>query len=140
MDGGGEGFFPVTKRLKKRSDFMQIYRHGVTGKGIYFTLQILSCPRSNRLGIIIPRGWGTAVQRNRIKRLIRETFRRHGDIFSGVDIIVRPHEVCRGRRAEEIERFLIEEFHKLAARMEVKHGKGESLPDERGIHPDAAGA
>ncbi len=116
MDGGGERSFPVTKRLKKRSDFIQIYRHGVAREGTYFTLQILSSPGSTRLGIIIPRGWGTAVQRNRIKRLIREVFRRHTEIFSGVDIIVRPHEVCKGRRAEEIEQFLIEEFYKLRSR------------------------
>lgn len=116
MDGGGERSFPATKRLKKRSDFIQIYRHGVAREGTYFTLQILSSPGSTRLGIIIPRGWGTAVQRNRIKRLIREVFRRHTEIFSGVDIIVRPHKVCKGRRAEEIEQFLIEEFYKLRSR------------------------
>ena len=113
MDGGGKRSFPATKRLKKRSDFIQVYRHGVASEGTYFTLQILSSPGTIRLGIVIPRRWGTAVQRNRIKRLIREAFRRHAEIFAGVDIIVRPHEVCKGSRAEEIERFLIEEFHKL---------------------------
>ena len=136
---GGEGRFPATKRLKKRSDFTRVYRHGMAIEGMYFTFQILSGAGSSRLGIAIPRGWGIAVERTRIKRLIREAFRRHAEIFSGLDIIVRPHEACKGRRAEEIEKFLIEEFQ-AAARMEVKHGKGDSLPDERGIRPDATGA
>ena len=136
---GGEGRFPATKRLKKRSDFTRVYRYGMAIEGIYFSFQILPGAGSSRLGIAIPRGWGMAVERTRIKRLIREAFRRHAEIFSGFDIIVRPHEACKGQRAEEVEKSLIEEFQ-AAARMEVKHGKGDRLPDKRGIRPDATGA
>ena len=110
MVDGGEGRFPATKRLKKRLDFKRVYRRGMAIEGSYFTFQLLPRAGSSRLGITIPRGWGTAVERNRVKRLLREAFRRHGEIFFGMDIIVRPHEVCKGRRAEEIEGLLIEEF------------------------------
>ena len=139
MVDGGEGRFPATRRLKKRSDFKRIHHHGKAIEGTYFTLQILPMVGRSRLGITIPRGWGNAVQRNRIKRLIREAFRRHGEIFSGMDTIVRPHGACKGRRAEEIEQSLVEEV-RAAVGMEVERGKGNSLPDERGIHSDAAGA
>jgi len=138
MVNGGEGLFPATKRLKRRSDFQRIYRDGEAIEGTYFTLHILPRVGSNRLGISISRGWGTAVERNRIKRLIREAFRRHDEIFSDMDTIVRPHEVCKGHRAKEIENSLIGEF-RAAVRMEVEHGKRDSLPDERRIRPDAAG-
>lgn len=49
--------------------------------------------RYNRLGISVHRKTGGAVRRNRIKRLIREVFRLHRDLFPpSCDIVftVRP--------------------------------------------------
>lgn len=80
------------------------------------------------MAIVLPRRWGTAVERNRIKRLLRETFRRNSTLFSGMDIIVRPHEVCKGCRMEEIERSLVKEF-RAAAGMEVTDEQRDGFPD-----------
>ena len=42
-----------------------------------------------RLGLAIPRKQiRKAVERNRIKRLIRESFRRHQDLLHGLDVVV----------------------------------------------------
>ena len=42
-----------------------------------------------RLGLAIPRKQiRRAVERNRIKRLIRESFRRHQDLLQGLDVVV----------------------------------------------------
>ena len=42
-----------------------------------------------RLGLAIPRKQiRRAVERNRVKRLIRESFRRHQDLLRGLDVVV----------------------------------------------------
>lgn len=115
-------------RLKKRSDYRRVYRCGVARKRTHFSFYIFQREGPARLGIVIKRRWGTAVKRNRIKRIIRETFRRNSEVFTGMDIIVRPHEVCQGCEAEEVKRLLIKEFRE-AADTEVKNEPGKSLSD-----------
>lgn len=45
-------------------------------------------PGATRLGITTSRKLGNAVQRNRVKRLVREAFRRHKLLFpSGLDLV-----------------------------------------------------
>ena len=46
---------------------------------------------STRLGISVGRAYGSAVRRNRVKRLIREAFRRvRYQLPAGIDLIVVP--------------------------------------------------
>lgn len=110
VHAGGAGRFPVTARLKRRSDLWRVYRCGVARSGVLFSLHFLPREGEGRLGILVPRRWGAAVERSRVKRLLREAFRRHRRLFAGVDLVVRLHEGCKGRRAEEVERLLVEEF------------------------------
>jgi ribonuclease P protein component len=95
MLDGGDSRFPATMRLKRRNDFLAVYRNGSTWKGSCFCLHVLRREQGTRLGVVIPRSWGTAVERNRMKRLLREAFRRSALHLPSVDIIVKPTKACR---------------------------------------------
>ncbi len=85
---------PKTCLLRKNGEFDRVYRQGrrLHGKGfsLIFTANAMEY---NRLGISVQKKTGRAVDRNRIKRIIRESFRLHRDSFpvkSDIVLTVRP--------------------------------------------------
>ena len=87
--------FPRSMRLSKRKDFQRIF-NARERKGIG-PLLIYALPNGlghNRLGLSVSRRVGRAVQRNRIKRLLREAFRlSQHELPTSYDLIIvgRPH-------------------------------------------------
>jgi ribonuclease P protein component len=70
--------FPKTARLRKRAEFVNLSRRGVKLQSANFVVVIWAKgQQENRLGITVSGKVGNAVTRNRIKRSIREYFRRH---------------------------------------------------------------
>jgi len=78
---GGHALRPAD-RLKKRYEFRQVQ---LTGRHIHTPhFLIVVQPNSlenTRLGITVTKKVGNAVQRNRIKRVVREVFRRNRHLF-----------------------------------------------------------
>jgi ribonuclease P protein component len=66
-------------RLSRSKDFDAVYRQGTSASTRYLTLHWF--PREDdpegdpRLGLAVPRAVGSAVVRNRVKRLLRESWR-----------------------------------------------------------------
>ena len=68
--------FGRDERIRKRQDYLRIYQQGVRRTSARFT--IITCRNRTgvrRLGMTVSKKAGNAVQRNRIKRLLREFFR-----------------------------------------------------------------
>jgi ribonuclease P protein component len=95
-------------RIIKRTDFETIYRKGLRFSNAKFRIHILDQePNSfGRLGLSITKRVGNAVVRNRLKRAIREWFRKKKDTFQGLDIIVSAKTDSVELDASEISKYL----------------------------------
>jgi len=109
-------------RLSRSRDFDAVYRHGRSVSTRFLTLYWF--PRDDdgdpRLGLAVPKGVGSAVVRNRIKRRLRELWRARLDrIPRGRDyvLIVRGGlpEAAEARGAEWLGERVDEVLGKAAA-------------------------
>lgn len=88
--------FPKSHRLQRREDFNAAYEAKV--RETRGPLAVYARPNGlphNRIGISTSRKVGIAVRRNRIRRLLRESFRQlQHELPQGYDllVIVRAHE------------------------------------------------
>jgi ribonuclease P protein component len=74
--------FPREIRLRRRGDYLRVQRDGRKVHSAHFLALGVSTPgQPTRLGITVSRKVGDAVRRNRVKRLLREAFRLHREIF-----------------------------------------------------------
>ena len=87
---------PKSRHLRLPAEFQAVYEGKVRESRGPLTLYALPNKLDHpRLGMSVSRKVGTAVRRNRIRRLLREAFRllQH-DLPQGYDwvVVVRPHE------------------------------------------------
>ncbi len=87
----GSQRFPARVRLTKPAEFQHVFKHCRFRVGSRW-MTLLAAPNtlgSARLGLAISRKVArTAVARNRIKRLVRESFRHNRDQICPLDIVV----------------------------------------------------
>jgi len=83
--------FSRDDRLRKRREFEECYASGVRVSGRHIQLFLLARKgaATPRIGISVGRRTGDAVTRNRLKRRLREIFRRNrAGLPAGVQIVV----------------------------------------------------
>ncbi len=105
--------FPKTARLRKRAQFIKLSRTGGKFQAAHFVvISEASDAMESRLGITVSGKVGNSVVRNRIKRLIREFFRRHRSVLprsTDFLVIARPSAATLPGKviAAELERAMI---------------------------------
>jgi ribonuclease P protein component len=106
--------FPKTLRLLRRAEFRRVYEEGQRRSAPLCTVFIRSNGLPNtRLGITVPRALGNAVHRNRMKRRLREVFRRlRLALPGGWDIVVNPRPATAEVPFETLTKELLRIFPK----------------------------
>jgi ribonuclease P protein component len=82
--------FSRDDRLRKRREFEECYASGVRISGRFLQVFLRARPGKPRLGISVPKRTGNAAVRNRLRRRVRELFRRQREILgtTGMDLVV----------------------------------------------------
>ena len=76
-----ENFTPL-ERIRKKKDFLHLYKKGKRYRGKYFVLIYLSNELTfSRVAVVASKKLGNAVQRNRTKRWLRTLFRRNKELL-----------------------------------------------------------
>ena len=76
-------------KLKKSWQFSKVYKGGSKYFSDLFIFYVLpNNTQETRIGLTVTKKVGTSVQRNRIKRVIREVFRSFDEIKPGNDLVV----------------------------------------------------
>jgi ribonuclease P protein component len=105
VSGTPTGKFPKSAHLLKHADFQRVYRQGrrhFSGNMTVFYLRAATVPEVQthevRIGFTVPRALGPSVERNRIRRRMREAVRRNLQLLAdvaGVDVVFNPKRTAR---------------------------------------------
>ena len=110
-------------RLKKRSDFVAVKRHGRWWSNSLLTLRVLPNDLdASRIGFLVGRRVGCAVVRNRVKRRLREIARQEA-VSKGWDVVV----IARAQMADvpfaDAQRALRDLWRRAQVNLPPEYGK-----------------
>jgi ribonuclease P protein component len=85
--------FAAADRLHRSAEFLRLQRNGVRFSGPHFVVyagNLENEPERSRLGVTVSRRIGIAVVRNRVKRRVRECFRKElrAQLPAGTSMVV----------------------------------------------------
>jgi len=98
--------------LKNKQEFDKVFDKGKRYHGEVLTAVLAKATGPAKLGIIVSHKYGGAVARNRIKRKIREAFRKVTEKMTGVEFVVMPKEQAKRAKTPEIITDLSNIIHK----------------------------
>ena len=95
--------------LKKNDDFQRVYKGRKTKADPFLVVYVLenTCGY-NRLGISASKKVGNSIQRNRAKRLMKESYRLNAEKFlEGYDLIFIARNTINGKKQKDVEKSLL---------------------------------
>ena len=106
-----------TESLRKNQQFQFVYKNGKSYANKYMVMYVKKNGLEiNRLGISVSKKVGNSVVRHRVKRLIKESYRLHENIFNnGLDIVIVGRQSAATVGYEEVEQALLHlgKLHKM---------------------------
>jgi ribonuclease P protein component len=103
------------ERIRKKKDFLVLYRKGYRYRSPYFNLIGLSSALAySRVGVVASRKVGNAVARNKAKRWMRDLFRRNKELLrSPVDLLIVASAAIREATWAELEESYLQAVGKI---------------------------
>lgn len=119
MSARGAGRFPRRERLTSRSDFQAVFKHGARVERPSVVVLWKNGGRTRRVGFAVSRQMRGAVQRNRVRRRLREAYRaaRGGVETAGADVVVVARRAALTEPFEKLVRDLRSALDAIAERM-----------------------
>ena len=104
-----------TLSLRLNNDFRRLYSRGKSFAGAYVVVYTMKTRRPyKRLGLTVGKSFGKAVKRNRMKRLMRESYRAiEGNIPDSYDFVIVARSRAIGTSMSQIKRDMEYVFGKL---------------------------
>ena len=97
---------PRSRILKKKKDFQAVYSRGKSYANRFLVLYVFrSKGFQGKVGFAAGKKLGNAVKRNRIKRLLRESYRMHqSEIEEGVSLLLVGRKAALAVKCQELEK------------------------------------
>ena len=105
QDLSGGFCLPKTQRLKTPADFQSVYSSKQWGGSKYFTFNVLANDddRKNTLGVTVSKKVSKrAVDRNYLKRVMREFYRVRQSELTGVNLVLTAKPSSKGANSETL--------------------------------------
>ena len=114
--------FPHSARLTHKKDFQRVFDHATKSGDPCFTVLFTGNQQDHsRLGLAITKKMvKRAVDRNRIKRIVRESFRLNQHRLGAVDIVVLARNSTKERASQLLFASLEKHWNRLEERCQVK--------------------
>jgi ribonuclease P protein component len=106
-------------RLRSNQDYREVLKGGrsvADNLAVLYVLQRSVPEGANRFGVSVPRRFGTAVARNRVRRLFWEAYRQDAALLRpGLDLVLIPRVGARGKGYHDA----VSSLHGLLARQRL---------------------
>ncbi|HVO60564.1 MAG TPA: ribonuclease P protein component [Terriglobales bacterium] len=106
-DSGARKLYPRSMRLLRHADFERVYQQGRRHFSAHMTVFYLrrQDTKSARVGYTVSRALGGAVDRNRVKRRLREAVRLScPELHGPLDIVINPKKSLLQADFEELKK------------------------------------
>ncbi|MDI6703693.1 MAG: ribonuclease P protein component [bacterium] len=129
--------FRKWERLHSPSEFREVYSKGKFFKGKFLILYLLYNRNKTplkRLGISVDKNVKGAVERNKLKRYVREIFRLNKNrLIEGIDLVVVIKPESIGLNFHKMERELLQLFNEAHLLGKIPNGTKDTFKTDKDI-------